>query len=93
MGILNSLMNGLGKALGEQLYPFYQNAATSYRPDELENMIKDESSKMIQRAVCLLALMRRSPLKALDLYKEKKMPFDNQFNYLYNYPRISSTNR
>ena len=87
MGILGSLMKGMGEAVARQLWPIYEEAR---RRDShtLEKIIVNETN-VIRAAVCLLALGESSVSKAKELYAKNRIGYNNAFNTLRNYRRFS----
>lgn len=88
MGILGFITGAMGGMMGEQVFPYYQNTALRMSAYDLEREAKDEENKLPYRAVCLLALMRKSQYTACEIYQRDKTRFENAFNMLYNYRRF-----
>ena len=79
-------MSGMGKMVGEQLWPTYQEAVMkdSYT---LQKIIENETNIM-RKSVYLLALSERDRYKAKELYEEEKTRYNNTFNNLKNYRKF-----
>lgn len=84
MGIFDALMGGLGKMVGEQLFPVYQNAIR-WNASDLEEQVKSDTNNLQYRAVYLLALLKKDKYRASTIYKENRQRFENAFTQLYNY--------
>ena len=87
MGILGSLMSGMGKMVGEQLWPIYTDAR---RNDAytLEKIIANETNNT-RKAVYLLALGEKDRFKARELYSETQRLYNTAFSNLRNYQKFS----
>lgn len=87
MGILGSLMSGMGKMVGEQLWPIYTDAR---RNDAytLEKIIANETNNT-RKAVYLLALGEKDRFKARELYSETQRSYNTAFSNLRNYQKFS----
>lgn len=87
MGFFDALMGSVGKAVGEQLFPVYENAIR-WNASDLEREVKSTSNKPPYHAVYLLALFKRNKNTASKIYKADKQKFENIFTQLYNYRRF-----
>ena len=87
MGFFDVLMGSVGKAVGEQLFPDYENAIR-WNASDLEREVKSTSNKLPYRAVYLLALFRRNKSTASKIYKADKQKFEEVFTQLFNYRRF-----
>lgn len=87
MGFFNVLMGSVGKAVGEQLFPVYENAIR-WNASDLEREVQSTSNKLPYRAVYLLALFRRNKSTASKIYKADKQKFEEVFTQLFNYRRF-----
>lgn len=87
MGFFDALMGSVGKAVGEQLFPVYENAIR-WNASDLEREVKSTSNKLPYRAVYLLALFRRNKSTASKIYKADKQKFEEVFTQLFNYRRF-----
>lgn len=87
MGFFDVLMGSVGKAVGEQLFPVYENAIR-WNASDLEREVKSTSNKLPYRAVYLLALFRRNKSTASKIYKADKQKFEEVFTQLFNYRRF-----
>lgn len=87
MGILGSLMSGMGKMVGEQLWPIYTDAR---RNDAytLEKIIANETNNT-RKAVYLLALGEKDRFKTRELYSETQRSYNTAFSNLRNYQKFS----
>ena len=87
MGFLGSLMSGMAKMVGEQLWPIYTDAR---RNDAytLEKIIANETNTT-QKAVYLLALGEKDRFKARELYSETQRSYNAAFSNLRNYQKFS----
>ena len=86
MGLFGAIMNGMGKMIGEQLWPVYEDARMK-DPRTIQSIINNETNN-IRRAVYLLALIERDRESAKRIYMEEQRSYNNAFNNLRNYRKF-----
>ena len=88
MGLFGSLLGMAGGVVGEQLWPVYERICRSgYFSTELQEHIENEE-RGTRKAIYLLALSRKDPSLAREIYDERRTLYDNNFRNLSNYYRF-----
>lgn len=88
MGFLSSLVDGMGKAVADQFYPYYREAC---RQDSrtLCSYIENETNNT-RKVICILALSTKDSYKTKEYYRQYQAICNNQFATLRKSPRFAT---